>query len=804
MRGLAVRLLQAAICGFVAMNVAAQTPEPPSPKAAESALQQLLQRANDPNSDKVKLWDDLVEFHFRAHGTPDALRAAELLSRIPSPLDKLDPKLVPDRQSMPWLQKETVAVVGESAGRQWESVEHLQYTANGDTLVSSGRDLIYFWDAKTLAMKFVLPDFGTFAISPNGQWLVTAGKMRLWNLAKNDKPFVALEDEEASAVTFSRDGAMFVARCKETGIKAWAVNDGKPQLLWKIPIEQSAGADDRLILTPLANRLIARIHPSAVHVWDLTTRPPKLDGTIGIPLPPAAPIPGATPKPPVTHDWQALALTPKGDTLIVGRVTRNAIEFWDLTKSPPKHMSEMAFGKRTVWDGGRVDCTSKAALMSDGSLLAVTLRDRGLALVPLSAKGRDRIGLRPDEEKLVLTPSVPVNALAFTPDDRALTIGGLDGAIRVLAIADGKIAELNAPRYHTGPLQFADWTRDGKGIISGGCEQRVIWWDLAGGKPQVRYQKEFAMHPTLLNSGYLPRGGQLFWLPDGKTAITDVVEKWPMWEQKSRRKERDYLRLEFSNQIRATEFSMPGQFVEHYAVSPGGRFAAGLSVHSLPGGKRFTEMILLEYQGDNYIVRDKLRILQSKSTREEDEEEDDIPSWWRKPLFAPNGLKIALLEQRGQKGDRVRFFDLVDGKLAERSSLGPLAEEDGVRPSIHDIAFAPEMKTIALASDTDHVRLWDYSGETPKELRRIRFPSLDPTHADSLAFSPDGKNLAWRVWEPGHIAVVIYNFATDSFLNKWYMRAWVPSPNFAPDSRHLLIAETNGIISVLRAVPLTR
>src|SRR5262249_27780756 len=58
-----------------------------------------------------RVWDDLIGLRARRPGTPDALRAARLLARLPSPLDTLRPQKI-----MEGLPRDVVAVLEEPPG----------------------------------------------------------------------------------------------------------------------------------------------------------------------------------------------------------------------------------------------------------------------------------------------------------------------------------------------------------------------------------------------------------------------------------------------------------------------------------------------------------------------------------------------------------------------------------------------------------------------------------------------------------------------------------------------------------------
>ena len=75
-------------------------------------------RVESSSGDLIKLREDLLKFRRVYPGTTQAVGAAALLSRIPSPLDKFDPANIPELERFDWHPQELVAVLGEARGRQ--------------------------------------------------------------------------------------------------------------------------------------------------------------------------------------------------------------------------------------------------------------------------------------------------------------------------------------------------------------------------------------------------------------------------------------------------------------------------------------------------------------------------------------------------------------------------------------------------------------------------------------------------------------------------------------------------------------
>src|SRR5262249_37736524 len=65
-------------------------------------------RAAAASADREKLRQDLLAFRRANYGKAEAVEAAELLARLPSPLDRLDPATIPALDRFDWQPKELV------------------------------------------------------------------------------------------------------------------------------------------------------------------------------------------------------------------------------------------------------------------------------------------------------------------------------------------------------------------------------------------------------------------------------------------------------------------------------------------------------------------------------------------------------------------------------------------------------------------------------------------------------------------------------------------------------------------------
>ena len=118
-------------------------------------------------------------------------------------------------------------------------------------------------------------------------------------------------------------------------------------------------------------------------------------------------------------------------------------------------------------------------------------------------------------------------------------------------------------------------------------------------------------------------------------------------------------------------------------------------------------------------------------------------------------------------------------------------------PGASLVQFSPDGNRMFTAHDEASVKRWDLTGKEP---RSQTFDRLNTSTVHSLALSPDGTRLVSG--DPDR-RIVLWTATSETGKpsREWFQRSTFNQLLFAPDSRHLAIANTDGTIYILRLAP---
>jgi hypothetical protein len=364
-----------------------RSPAPPP----GSDLATLEASAADPGTDRAAV-ADLARAWWRDHAaSPDSTRAARLLRRLPSPLDRLDSSQLAGKPAdLPGL----VALVRGHVG----AVVSVAFSPDGRTLASGGGEqdqTVAVWDLGAAAprLRYRGEPLGsavsTVAFAPGGRTLAASawdGTVRLWDVTA-DVPRAGdvLRQPQAcfTCLAFAGDGHRLAAGTAHGVVWLWE--------LGQTPLPPRALRPERLgIVSGVAFRAGGQTVAAGgadVRLWDLAAK--------GVA---ETALPGER-----QGEVRGLAFSPDGRSLAAG-LTTGVIRQWDVAGVPAPG----------PWLRRHTDKVRSLAFSPDGRFLASGGWDGRVVLWEAAGGAARRQWEVPGEH---------VQGVAFAPDCRHLAFG---------------------------------------------------------------------------------------------------------------------------------------------------------------------------------------------------------------------------------------------------------------------------------------------------------------------------------------------------------------------------------------------
>jgi WD40 repeat protein/tetratricopeptide (TPR) repeat protein len=617
------------------------------------------------------------------------------------------------------------------------------------------------------------------AVQPVGDppLLATAGadgKVRLWNLRTGDPVGEPLSEHKGAVnqVAFSDDGRRLVSAGEDGEANVWDVETGQ-RVAGPLKHEQSIacaafspggkGRASRYVLTASADKTAS--------LWDAAT--------------------GARVGPLLKHKGRVLyaAFHPNGQSLVTASDSGRAI-LWALSPDTGaaqinelNHAGPVTYvafsrdgrllatasadGSVGLWDAGngaslRVFQAHAGAVTSvqfspDGRRLLTASQDRTAQVWQVQTYGSSvtagldvRAGTRPGV--MVYTdPLGPplrhgnwVNHAEFSPDGRYVVTASRDQTACVWDAATGR--QLTPRLRHLGSVTHATFGRGGRGLLTVGADaaEPVRVWDLYRGLSATPFP--LGIRGTLSCAAASPDGS---WVLTA-ASLWDRPAEIQLWEQKTGK-------LLTARPVR------PEERVTHAAFSPDGSrvlFATGdaqmgqsrayvWEVEALNSGKGSAAYTL---QPAGLVTH---AAFGPKSRRVVTVSRDWAAATGRAQLWDGQTGELvkdlptkSLVTYAGFSVDGARLIT-CGGTWGETSPQqsgeaiiwdtargDEVARLEGHTEAVSHAAFSPDGLRVATASEDDTARIWDASDG--KILSKLQGHSSDVTH---VAFSPDGDRL---------------------------------------------------------------
>jgi formylglycine-generating enzyme required for sulfatase activity/WD40 repeat protein/serine/threonine protein kinase len=440
---------------------------------ADEALKPLITKAADAKTTFVELARDVAALKAKYGGTPAAIKASELLMKLPSPLDALDRKKLPQDCIDFWRAErreppaELVGALGEHRQRHWGLILGLAVSPDGKLIASGGYDNVTrLWDAASLREVTALRDYpgpvysvafssdgrkllsssnaqlydvetgkvlasfpmwcSSLALSQDGRQVITGHRIiRLYDAAtgKELRQFEGDFPGTVFQVMFAPDGLTALS-CSDKSVRVWSFATGKEIRRF----EGHTSAVYCFALSPDGRSVLSAGDDKTVRLWDLETMQERtrLEGC----------------QRPVNF----VAWSRDGRQAIAGE-SYGVIRVWDV--STGKEIRQ--FGAANVYETHFAMFPDRTRMVSGGSDGTLRLWD--------VATGKE---LQP-----ATGPVASWHAnIAFSPDDGLVAFPGGDGEVNMWKLG-GPVPERVAIRdKHSGGNAHLAFSADGKLLAS--------------------------------------------------------------------------------------------------------------------------------------------------------------------------------------------------------------------------------------------------------------------------------------------------------------------------------------------------
>lgn len=518
------------------------------------------------------------------------------------------------------------------------------------------------------------------AISHNGKYLLTGGNKKqaqLWDAITHERlAELGGHEQDVSAVAFSPADDLILT-CDTDGLaQLWKFGADKP--LWSVHAHSSA--INAATFTPDGRRVLTASSDNTVGQFDVATGKESSGGVLSHP-----------------QGVLSVAVTPDGATAVTAGVD-GAVRVWNIQPG----------------SGPAREIRSLAGLLGKAGTAAIDAEGKRMLTVAALPAGQDAAGRKlaagqrsavqfwdlasGQEQKADRITAGMVWSAAFAPSPGKVLLVGGNGA-RLWQMG-GQESLMNFTSH--GAVASANYSPDGKFIVTGGWDISAKIWDAATGKPVLRLAFE---HEGFINSAVFS--------PDGRAILTASDDGTArLWDARDGRELRRF--VGHADRVRSAQFSADGRLVITASNDKTAKiwFLDGKELMTLSGH----EWPVVQAAFDS----------------------------------AANRVVTA------SEDNSARIWDLCSGQ-----DSAPFVQLDGHTAAVTSACFSPDGDRVVTGSRDATAKVWDVA--SGKEILTLRGHTQEVT---SVAFSPNGLYVVtggregnaivwlasdWRVVEPAPV-----------------------------------------------------